>query len=537
RRQGGQVMVLFALALVALVVAVGIAIDGGFGLLQYRQAQNAADFAAEAAAEALYPNCTATGTINANELIYDINAVVATNSPSTTTEGSGPWGWTGYYLASTSKPLTEDGSDIPLYTTTYPGGDAPTGACGVHINVSPQWPPFIAQILGVVQLKTATGASALNTAAAGSTATSIVALAENGAHTILMAGDGLFEVEGTIFDNSNGCLNRSTPESIAGRCTPWGDINHPDILDGKQSGTMYDWGLLEYSNIVDAPWDSCFTKVTNNPAGSPLKAPSTFPEANPPAADQPTNEASCTANNTNVWFDKVQSGGSPKTSLSQLSLPPAPTPSNAGCGGEQVNPATGSVGPTPANPPYPAYPAGTTVYYPGDYTSPVVINGNAVFYNCSQTDNITGADPPNPGVFYFDQGLVLRPGAGTTVYGNDILLVTQNPIPNGTIASSPSGVSGLDNGYRNVGDGEPAIGYGPNTCDGTSTGETCKGQGTSLTSCDVDNKNPNSHPALGKTATLNCNSDANAQCGNAVCFDMNPTSTQGRNDSLQIGGG
>ncbi|MGH7609379.1 MAG: TadE/TadG family type IV pilus assembly protein, partial [Candidatus Dormibacteria bacterium] len=488
QRESGQVMVLFALALIVLVLAVGLAIDGGFGLLQYRQAQNAADFAAEAAAQALYPTCTATGNLSANELVYDINAVVATNSPSTDTGngvGGPPFGWTGYYLASTSKPLKQAGSDIPIYSgTAYPGGNAPTGACGVHLDVSPQWPPFIAQILGVAQLKTATGASALNTAAAGSTATSIVALAENGAHTILMAGDGLFEVEGTIFDNSNGCLTSSSPQSINGGCDKWGSFSKPDILDGKQSGTMYDWGLLEYSSIVGAPWDSCFG-TTPDTSVLPLAGPKEWPDPNPVAnGDAPTNDAQCGANNTNVWSDYWQSGGSPKTSLSQISLPPAPTPNNAGCGGEVSNPATGSVGPTPANPPYPAYPAGTTVYYPGDYTNPVVITGNAVFYNCSQTDNITGADPPNPGDFYFDQGLVLRPGANAEVFGNDVLLATQNPIPDGTIASSASAVAGLDNGYHNVGDGEPTIGYGPKACTGTSTGESCSvGAATSSTSC------------------------------------------------------
>ena len=46
--QRGQVMALFALALTALVLGVGIVVDGGFAFAQRRVAQNAADFAAMA---------------------------------------------------------------------------------------------------------------------------------------------------------------------------------------------------------------------------------------------------------------------------------------------------------------------------------------------------------------------------------------------------------------------------------------------------------------------------------------------------------
>ncbi|HVB14129.1 MAG TPA: pilus assembly protein TadG-related protein [Candidatus Dormibacteraeota bacterium] len=531
--QVGQVTVLFAISLVVLVVGVGIAIDGGYGLLQYRQAQNAADFAAEGAAQALYPNCTNIGTpVAANELIYDINALVTNNSPSTTTTGPGPWGWTGYYLASTKLPLLLNGNQIPIYTGGYPGGDAPAGACGVHLSVTPQWPPFIAQMVGLTKLRTAAGASAVNLGVAGGPQTSIVALAENGAHTILMAGEGVFDVAGTIFDNSNGCLNYVSPgtypnESIAGKCSDWGAS---DILDGKQSGTMYDWGNLQYSTAVSAPWDACF----NNSAAktnAPVPAPSPFPGANPPT-NPPQNDQACSANNTNVWTNDWFTNGKAPYQSNPLTSPPAPVPADAGCNGETVNPATGTVG-------APSYPAGTVVYYPGDYTSPVVITGNAVFYNCSQTTGLA-ASPPNPGIFYFDQGLAIRPVAGDTVQGTSVLLATQDPIPNGKIASAASTITGVDNGYTNLGDGEPTIGRGSGNCTISQTGETCTTSPGYRYTC------PNNGPA-----GTNCNSDDNATCGNSVCFSENaykggpavscssqPNSCllQGLNDSLQIGG-
>ena len=53
-RQGGQMLVLFTLALIAMIAMVGLVIDGGAAYAQRRGQQNAADLAALAAADALY---------------------------------------------------------------------------------------------------------------------------------------------------------------------------------------------------------------------------------------------------------------------------------------------------------------------------------------------------------------------------------------------------------------------------------------------------------------------------------------------------
>ena len=49
RSERGQLIPMFALALVTLVLATGVVIDGGYGYVQRRLTQNAADFAAMAA--------------------------------------------------------------------------------------------------------------------------------------------------------------------------------------------------------------------------------------------------------------------------------------------------------------------------------------------------------------------------------------------------------------------------------------------------------------------------------------------------------
>lgn len=59
-RQRGQIMVLFAVGLVAIVAGVGLVIDGGFAFAQRRGEQNAADLAAFAGANALLNGKNAT---------------------------------------------------------------------------------------------------------------------------------------------------------------------------------------------------------------------------------------------------------------------------------------------------------------------------------------------------------------------------------------------------------------------------------------------------------------------------------------------
>ena len=57
-RQRGQILVLFALSLVAIIAAVGLVLDGGSAFAQRRSEQNAADVAALAALQLRLKHCT-----------------------------------------------------------------------------------------------------------------------------------------------------------------------------------------------------------------------------------------------------------------------------------------------------------------------------------------------------------------------------------------------------------------------------------------------------------------------------------------------
>jgi hypothetical protein len=490
-------MVLFAISLLVLVLAVGVAIDGGFGLYEYRQAQNAADFASEGAATQLLANCGGPGAILSNaQVAFVIDDLVAKNSPSTAIPG----GWGAYYLNSLGKTLTSPPSSSPIYVET-PGtnspasGNAPLGACGVYLTVTPQWPAFMAQVVGIARLKTAASAAAVNAITKGVGAlTSIVALGEHGAHTIFEGGDGVFNINGTIFDNSDGWLSSSQ--------NTWSGSNgEVDVIDGKQSGTMNVEGNID--SYVSNPFDWCFS------GSEPNAAPPAADGTNPTPPDAPYNIATCSANKTVIKYYNWQGNEHAQFTTDPLGgSPTPPVSSDAYCGTLPVrtNPATGT---DSSN--------GATIYYPGIYTSPVVVGGNAEFYNCSQTLNPASAPSytsnAEAGMFFFNNGVALRPGAGQSITGYDVLLVTGNAIPD----SAGSAFS------QNTGDGEPAIGHGSGQCKLTLTYEECDN------SYSASGAHCNSEPAptTSAAAGTNCNADGSYE---------NSVTAQGLNDSLEIGG-
>ena len=60
--ESGVVLIIVALAMVVLLGMIAIAIDGSYGFVQNRRAQNAADFAAFAAAQQLNSSTYCAGT-------------------------------------------------------------------------------------------------------------------------------------------------------------------------------------------------------------------------------------------------------------------------------------------------------------------------------------------------------------------------------------------------------------------------------------------------------------------------------------------
>ena len=96
-RERGQILVIFVLALVAIIAGVGLVIDGGFAFAQRRAEQNAADLGAFAGANALLnganPTAAARAAAAANGFTHGSGGVsvnVALTSTTVKVDVSGP---------------------------------------------------------------------------------------------------------------------------------------------------------------------------------------------------------------------------------------------------------------------------------------------------------------------------------------------------------------------------------------------------------------------------------------------------------------
>lgn len=150
-REHGQILVLFVLGLTAIILAVGLVIDGGYALAQRREAQNASDFAALAGARVVaewVANDTADGT-DANVQAAIVNSIAANRgTPIAFGPPSGP-----VYVKGDG---TANG-----YVGTISGGVIPAGTAGVAVGSSRTWAPFFLGVIGVQSWTASATATAL----------------------------------------------------------------------------------------------------------------------------------------------------------------------------------------------------------------------------------------------------------------------------------------------------------------------------------------------------------------------------------------
>ncbi len=189
----GVVIIIVAVAMVVLLGLIAIAIDGSFGFVQNRRAQNATDFAAYAAAQQLNDStyCNGTTALTMQEVTALIQKLISENDSGIGTS------WSAQYVSST-------GTVIPNSTFTPTSSDTPEpppGACGVTVVATQTWSPFFAGVLGIHQLGGYASSKVSNTATGQPF--SIIALNKVGPHEILGGGTGTFVVSGDIVLNTN----------------------------------------------------------------------------------------------------------------------------------------------------------------------------------------------------------------------------------------------------------------------------------------------------------------------------------------------
>jgi hypothetical protein len=129
--QRGQIVPMFALALVTLVLAAGVVVDGGYAYAQRRLTQNAADFAAMAATRIIGQKLTGrpVGAGTAANLQGAIAEVLDAN---------------GAELVS-ARYVDEEGD---LLANAMTSGSIPSRAFGVVVEARSSWRPFLLGVVG-----------------------------------------------------------------------------------------------------------------------------------------------------------------------------------------------------------------------------------------------------------------------------------------------------------------------------------------------------------------------------------------------------
>lgn len=136
KRQRGQAIVVFVLFLTALLLMVGLVVDGAYGLSQARAAQNASDFAALSGARIV------AESIGGNHLDgTDPNVKAAITASLQVNGAAAPT------FNSTNGPIyvDENGNNVGWVGN----GSIPSTAVGVQLRSSRTWRPFFLGIAGV----------------------------------------------------------------------------------------------------------------------------------------------------------------------------------------------------------------------------------------------------------------------------------------------------------------------------------------------------------------------------------------------------
>lgn len=395
--ESGVVLIIFAIAMVVLLGMIAIAIDGSYGFVQNRRAQNATDFAAFAAAQQLYSStyCAGSNDPSTQQITAIVQKLVDENSPGIGT------GWTAQFLNS-------QGQAIGSFSPSSDAADPPPGACGVTVSAKPSWTPFFAGIFGIHQLNGYASGSVGNTRKGNPIG--IVALNEAGPHEVLGGGTGTFVVSGSIFLNTDVTKQPWTGSAVDPTTqVAW---EWDDAIDAKTDSNLYVYGPIDtvkgtYNGESLWPLDTCFQPNVKETGTNSYTYASGDPAAQLPGVQMACSEwggaVTIDYNSINPTFsqitDPLVSSGAPPSPMSLAQ-----------------NVCPGSTGGTPIQ----SYAPGQTVLSPGDYPNPVEITGNATFEDCPGG---------YPGVFRFDQGLWINPGANDTVSGTNVVITTGAPYP------------------------------------------------------------------------------------------------------------
>jgi Putative Flp pilus-assembly TadE/G-like len=449
-------MILFALGMIVILGMMAIALDGSYGFVQNRRAQNATDFAAFAGAQELFNSslCNGAGAApSTTQMANIVTDIVNANS------GSVGSSWQGQFLDNTGTKITGTGS---TFTTSTNSGYPPPGSCGLIVNTTAAftWPSFMAGIIGQSTVPGFASAAVGNLAKGN--AVSIASLNKVGPHTILGGGTGKFVVSGDIFLNTK-VQNQPWSQSANGYV-------YDDAIDAKVGSKLTVYGTVHstndtYPGPVGAwvgqslwPLDWCFdgSGLTNDPT-----SPTAYVAGDPPP--YPHNKPDCSV------------GGGGKVDLSYNQITPTLTPINDPLqgSGSPLDPFTNPIAcPGAAQQTDPAIPGAGGTMKPGIYNNAVKITTAMTFGDCSA---LGGGEGAYPGIYRFMKGLWITPSAGAAVTGSNVVLTTKTAYPVAGNVPGGSSPSGVGNGApclpnpTNGQNGAESDYTAPSICSGTSS--------------------------------------------------------------------
>ena len=204
RHERGQVLVIVAVALVAIVAMVGLVVDGGFAWGKQRDTQNGADAAAEAGAVVLAQRLA--GVVPA-KTDADVEAAVLLASTENAIDGPEAW-----YTDIAGNLLDGTGAIVSSRADAVRVGNGaiPPNAAGVEAIGSQTFDTFLVRVIGFDQLTVTAPA----TAVAGY------------ATDICSAEAGCDVIPVTVPVTVLGCDGQNDPAPVAPP-TPWAPTNAP----------------------------------------------------------------------------------------------------------------------------------------------------------------------------------------------------------------------------------------------------------------------------------------------------------------------
>jgi hypothetical protein len=230
QRTRGQILVVFVIALTALLLAVGLVIDAGYGWSQRRTAQNSADLSAIAGARIV--GLKISGATATDGDVMNAISVSATGNGSTVRFG----------LANDGPQYVDvNGAPMGLYVGTL--GVIPATAQGVMVRDTRTWRPLFLGVVGV----SAWSASANATAKAGY-------LAGAGGGDLLPIA-----VSGPTFFGTNN-VNYCPGQTAASSCTSY-DLTTGGLIAPGQ------FGWMSWDGTGTTPY---LCSILGPPAASPI---------------------------------------------------------------------------------------------------------------------------------------------------------------------------------------------------------------------------------------------------------------------------